>query len=83
MEITIDEWVVHYISDPKKHKIVSDFLEKVLKKCDKFVTIKGEGLDHKMWRMAKKSGYWKPESRKLAKWFMLSFRLNNEKIPHP
>ena len=80
MEIIVDEWIVHYISDPPKRGAVFEFLKKVLEKCDRFVTIRGEGLDQKIWRMAKESGQWEPESRTFVKWFMASFRQNSEKF---
>lgn len=80
MEITIDEWIVHYLSDPQKRELAFDFLDKVLKKCDRFVTIKGEALDQKIWWMAKKSGNWDFKGRSIVKWFMASFRQNSEKF---
>lgn len=80
MEIVVDEWIVDYIADPQKRGAVFEFLEKVLEKCDRFVTIRGEGLDQKIWQMAKESGRWKPEGRSLAKWFMRSFRNNTDKL---
>lgn len=80
MEITIDEWIVHYISDPEKFETTVEFLEKVFNKCDRFVTIKGEGLDRKIWQMDKKSSRWDPKGRKFVKWFMANFRHNSEKF---
>ena len=80
MEIVIDEWIVHYMSDPEKHEIIFRFLKKVFKKCDRFVTVRGRGLDQKIWQIAKKSAYWNPESRRLVKWFMGSFRHNSKKF---
>lgn len=80
MEIVIDEWIVHYLSDPEKQEIVFKFLMKVFEKCDRFVTIRGKGLDQKIWQIAKKSGYWNPESRRLVKWFMGNFRHNSKKF---
>lgn len=80
MEITLDEWIVHYLSDPQKRELAFEFLDKILKKCDRFVTIEGEALDQKIWKMAKKSGNWDPVGRSIVKWFMASFRQNSEKF---
>jgi len=80
MEIVIDEWIVHFISDPQKREVVREFLKKVLEKCDRFVTVRGEGLDRKIWRMVKESGQWEPESRELVKKFMARFRHNSKKF---
>lgn len=80
MEIVLDEWIYHYISNPRKRETIFQFLENVLRKCDRFVTIRGKGLDQKIWAMAKKSSYWDDTGRKLVKWFMGSFRFNTKKF---
>ena len=57
-----------------------EFLQKVFSKCDKLTTLKGEGLDNKIWQMAKESGHWDYVGRSFVKWFMAYFRHNNEKF---
>jgi len=80
MEITIDEWIVHFISEPQKREVAVKFLEKIHQKCDKLVTIRGGALDQKIWTMAKSSQSWDAEGRKLVKWFMWEFRNNSNKF---
>lgn len=80
VEIIVDEWIVHYMSNSENRGKIFQFLRKLLEKCDRFVTIRGEGLDQKIWKMAKRSAYWSPESRNLVKWFMANFRTNSKKF---
>jgi predicted nucleic acid-binding protein len=80
MEIVLDEWIVHYILSKRNRKKAFDFLEKVFNKCDRFVTIEGEGLVKKIYKMAKKSGNLDVECRLLVKWFMAKFPTHSKKF---
>lgn len=80
MEITVDEWIVHFISDSQKRKDSLRFLEKLFQKCDKLVAVKGGSLMQKIWQMAKESGNWDPDGRKLAKYFLGVFLNNSNKF---
>lgn len=80
MDIVIDEWVVHHLSTPDNRRAAVEFLEKVLGKCDRFVTIEGAGLDKKIWKMSKESDRWEPQARTFAKWFIRSFRTDSQKF---
>lgn len=82
MEITVDDWIVHFIaqSDLQKRKDVLRFLEKLFQKCDKLVAVKGGGLMQKIWQMSKESGDWDVASRSLAKYFFRSFLANSNKF---
>jgi len=80
MEITADEWIVHFINESEKREIAIKFLEKIHQKCDKLVAIRGEALDQKIWDMAKSSQGWDVAGRRLAKWFMRVFRNNSDKF---
>lgn len=80
MEITIDEWIVHFISDPQKREWTLTFLEKVFQKCDRLVTIRGAPLMKKIWRMSKESGNWDPTGRSFAKYFFINFISNSNKF---
>jgi len=80
MEITVDEWIVHFIYESQKREVAVKFLEKIHQKCDKLVAIRGEALDQKIWGMAKNSQSWDIEGRRLAKWFMRVFRNNSDKF---
>lgn len=80
MEITVDEWLIHYISEPERRNEVFTFLQTVKEKCDSFVTIRGGNLERKIWRMSKASGYWSPDGRALVKWFMFEFRKNSSRF---
>jgi len=55
MEITIDEWIIHYLAEKNKIIIESEILEKIYKKCDKFVILKGERFYQKISRFEKES----------------------------
>jgi len=80
MEITIDEWLVHYISDPQRCEMAFKFLDKVFRKCDKFVTINDKGLMQKIYQMSRDSANWEPASRRIAKYFFASFMVNSSKF---
>jgi len=80
MEITVDEWIVHFISWSQKREVAVKFLEKIHQKCDKLVTMRGKALDEKIWNMAKSSQSWDIGSRRLVKWFMGEFRNNPNKF---
>jgi len=80
MEITVDEWIVHFIYESQKREVAVKFLEKIHQKCDKLVAIRGEALDQKIWDMAKSSQNWDIGGRRLAKWFMRVFRNNSNKF---
>jgi hypothetical protein len=80
VEITIDEWIVHFLSEKNKREIALDFLNKVHRKCDRLVTVRGGSLDQKIWNMAKISQNWDIEGRIIAKWFMSDFRNNSKKF---
>ena len=80
MEIVIDEWIVHHIGDADKQGAVFHFLQHVLAKCDKFVTIKGEALPEKMLRMTQSPAWWDPVGRELAKRLWREFLWNSEKF---
>jgi len=80
MEITVDEWIVHFIYESQKREVVAKFLEKIRQKCDKLVTIRGEALDQKIWNMAKISQSWDIGGITLVKWFMREFRNNPNKF---
>jgi len=80
MEITIDEWLIHYISDQEKARVAYYFLEKVFKKCDRFVTLKNGKLDKKVFWLSKQSGEWEPKRRIVAKYFFNYFFMNSEKF---
>ncbi|KPV64127.1 MAG: hypothetical protein AOA66_0442 [Candidatus Bathyarchaeota archaeon BA2] len=77
-EITVDEWIVHFISEPQKREVAVKFLEKVHQKCDKLVTLRGGPLDQKIWKMAKSSQDWDIGGKRLVKWFMREFRLSSK-----
>jgi hypothetical protein len=79
MEITIDEWLIYYISDQEKAGIAYGFLEKVFKKCDRFVALKNGKLDKKVFWLSKQSGQWEPKRRIVAKYFFNNFFMNSEK----
>jgi hypothetical protein len=55
-------------------------LNTVFNKCDKFVTLKGGGLMHKIWWMSEKSGNWEPARRLAARYFFKSFLWNSNKF---
>ncbi|MEW6606158.1 MAG: hypothetical protein AB1414_01720 [bacterium] len=84
MNIVIDEWMIHFISPkestPEKQKMVFEFLQKVFKKCDKFVTMRGGKLEKKIWWIAKESSNWRPEIRSVVKNFINQFWLNSKKF---
>ena len=80
MDITIDEWVVHHIGDPDKLEAVEAFLNEVYRKCDRFVTIRGEHLDQRIFQLAKECATWEPRHKALAKHFISKFRLNPKKF---
>lgn len=77
MQITVDEWIAHFISDPQKRKDALKFLEKLLQKSDKLVTLRGGPLNRKIFRMAEESATWDSAGRDFVKWFMGEF-LNSE-----
>lgn len=80
MEITVDEWIVYFISDPQRRKDALRFLEKLFQKCDKLCTMGGEALDQKIWRMDKESENWDPIGRRFVKWFIAQIRINPNKF---
>jgi len=80
MEISIDEWIVHYISDPQKCGIAFNLLERVYNKCDKFVALQGGGLMAKIWSMSEDFGSWEQNSRGVAKYFFSYFLYNSDKF---
>jgi len=80
VDIVIDEWIVHYIAEPDKRNTALGFLERLLAKCDCLVTMKGGGLDRKVFQMAEECAGCEVKSMKLAKWFMKVFRWNSDKF---
>jgi hypothetical protein len=80
MEIVVDEWIVHFIYESQRREVVTRFLEKIHKKCDKLVTIRGEALDQKIWSMAKTSQNWDVGGLLLVNWFMRAFRKDPNKF---
>lgn len=80
MEITIDEWIVHFIFDSQRRKDAAQFLETVFQKCDTFVAVKGGGFTQKIWWMSRESKNWDPAARILAKYFLGSFLWNSDKF---
>jgi predicted nucleic acid-binding protein len=79
MNITINEWIFHYISDQEKSELVHSFLQKLLEKCDKIVLKRSSPLMEKIWKLSKVSQYWEPKRRLLAKFFINSFIKNSYK----
>ncbi|MEM3341137.1 MAG: hypothetical protein QW728_00425 [Thermoplasmata archaeon] len=80
MEITIDKWRVHYISEPNKCAEAFSFLEKVFEKCDKLVTLEDAKFTKKIWNMSKESVHWDSARRKAARYFFRYFLYNSNKF---
>ena len=76
MDIVLDEWITSFIANPQAVPQVRDFLDAVMRKCDKFVTTEASPLERKIWEMSKQCDSWPEVSRRLAREFIADFRKN-------
>ena len=81
MEIVLDEWICHYVQDAAAdHSTLLSFLEKLVEKCDRFVTVRGAALDQKIWVMCRDCYQWSPTACDLARYFIRSIRIDPHKF---
>jgi hypothetical protein len=80
MRITIDEWIAHYLADRGKLLATLEFLEKVQKKCDSFLCVKGSPLAEKIWCLSAQSSNWTPAHQKVVKYFFGAFVSDAQKF---
>jgi len=79
MKIILDEWIYYFLKDRTKCEDTSDFLNKVMEKCDKLIFKTNSPLINKIWKLSKESQNWIPNQRALVKIFFGSFLKNSKK----
>jgi len=79
-EITIDEWIYHYLRNEDTYEQTDNFLRRVYKRCDVLVVRYGSPLSRKIFKLAKESQYWNQSQRQAIKSFMRQFVYNSDKM---
>ena len=81
MEIVLDEWVYDYVRDQSAdHSTLLSFLERLVEKCDRFVTVQGGPLDAKLYSMWGHCHQWGPAACLLTKYFFDTIRFDPNKL---
>jgi predicted nucleic acid-binding protein len=68
-QFTIDEWLFHYLADENKIKEMIEFLDKMLKKCDRFVFKESTPLADKLYLLQRQRGFATPKINKAIEYF--------------
>ncbi len=79
-QLTIDEWICHYLADDSKYKDTERFLGRLLDICDKIVVKYNSPMYNKLWSICRNSAKWKPSKQRVAKFFINGFIKNQKKV---
>lgn len=79
LEIVVDEWIVHYLSDKTKSCEVRQFIDKLIEKCDKILIPHGSKLERKIWELPKLSANFPARIRDNTKRFFSGIVKNSDK----
>jgi hypothetical protein len=81
LEIVLDEWIYDYVRNPSaRQSTLLAFLERLVEKCDRFVTVRGGPLDQKMLHMWGHCHQWGQAACLLAQYFIYNIRIDPNKL---